>query len=249
MTEAAPDAPRHAHRRHRLPAPLRQHAGPRGQRSAATGRATPLRPAIDVAVVDDDALTRYGIRAIISQQVDMRVLDETQDMASALSRLASVQPDFVIVDARLAGENEGAAIRVMLRSVPTTKIIAFGHGTLEEEIFQVLEAGAVGYLLRNAVGATLVSAIRRIQAGGRYVPDEVLLRLQQRQRRPQLTRRERSVLELLCQARSNATIAAVLDISIGTVKLHVKSILAKLGVEDRAEAAVVAMERGFFRAQ
>ncbi|MES1172002.1 MAG: response regulator transcription factor [Bacteroidota bacterium] len=200
-------------------------------------------------MVDEDSLTRHGIRAIIAGQRDMRVVDDTVDFGTAVANLSGSLPDLVIVDARLASENEGAAIRALLRFLPGAKILALGLGTLEEEIFQVLQAGAAGYIVRSAVPADLISAIRRVQSGGRYVPDDVQSRFQQRQLRSHLTPRERSVLELLAQARSNATIAAVLDISVGTVKLHVKSIFAKLGVEDRAHAALVARERGLFRGQ
>ena len=175
----------------------------------------------------------------------MRVLDETPDTPTALAALVGARPDLIIVEARLASANQGATIRAIRRSLPGAKILAFGFGTLEEEIFQVLDAGAAGYLIRSSAQSDLVCAIRRVRSGGRYIPEEIQRRLEQRQRRPQLTPRERNVLDLLAQARTNATIGMVLGISVGTVKLHVKSILAKLGVEDRAEAALVARERGF----
>jgi DNA-binding NarL/FixJ family response regulator len=202
---------------------------------------------IGVTVVDADALSRDGIKAIVAGQPEMRVLDETSDVDAALASLRRARPDVIVVEAWMASENDGAAIRAMLHSLPSAKIIAFGLGSREEEIFHVLDAGASGYLLRSAIRTDLVTAIRRAQSGDRYIPPEVERRFRRRQRRPQLTPRERTVLSLLARARSNAAIAAVLGISIGTVKLHVKSVLAKLGVEDRAEAAVVALERGFAR--
>jgi DNA-binding NarL/FixJ family response regulator len=208
--------------------------------SAATGR-------IGVMVVDGDVLTRDGIRAIVASQSDMHLVAETVDMETAIEQLPALRPDVVFVEAWLASENDGAAVRAMLRSLPTTKIIAFGLGRHEEEIFHALDAGVSGYVIRNSIKTELVVAIDSVRSGRSYIPLQVHRVLRDRQRRPSLTRRERGVLELLAAARSNATIAAVLGISIGTVKLHVKSILAKLGVEDRAEAALVAMERGFAR--
>lgn len=198
-------------------------------------------------VVDGDVLTRDGIRAIVASQRDLHLVDETVDMETAIEHLPALRPDVVFVEAWLASENDGAGVRAMLRSLPTTKIIAFGLGRHEEEIFHALDAGVSGYVIRNSIKTELVVAIDSVQSGRRYIPLEVHRVLRDRQRRPSLTKRERGVLELLAAARSNATIAAVLGISIGTVKLHVKSILAKLGVEDRAEAALVAMERGFAR--
>jgi DNA-binding NarL/FixJ family response regulator len=205
------------------------------------------RTGIGVTVVDDDSLTRDGIRSIVAGQSDMRVLDETSDVNAALASLRRARPDVIFVEAWMASENDGAAVRAMLRSLPSAKILAFGLGKREEEIFHVLDAGASGYLLRSAIRTDLVTAIRQAQSGDRYIPPEVARCFRRRQRRPRLTPREKTVLGLLAQARSNAAIAAVLGISIGTVKLHVKAVLAKLGVEDRAEAAVVALERGFAR--
>jgi two-component system NarL family response regulator len=174
-------------------------------------------------------------------------MDDVCDLPTALSRLPRFRPEFAFIQARLASENAGAPIRALLGSVPEVKIIAFGRGLLEEEIFHVLEAGACGYLLHGAAEGELVTAMHSARAGHRYIPPEVESMLRRRQQRRQLTPREADVLELLGRARSNATIAAILGISVGTVKLHVKSILGKLGVEDRAEAAITAIERGFVR--
>jgi DNA-binding NarL/FixJ family response regulator len=204
---------------------------------------TPTR----VAIVDGDALTRDGIRAVVAMHPDMRIVAEMADLGTACSQLPAARPDVVLVEAGLGSGDDGAAVRTLLGALPRTKVIAFGLGTLEEEIFQVLEAGVCGYLLRNTMKEDLASAVRRAQSGERHIPSEVARRFQQRQGRPQVTPREKGVLQLLAQARTNATIAAMFGISIGTVKLHVKSILAKLGVEDRTEAAVVAIERGLVR--
>jgi two-component system, NarL family, response regulator len=213
----------------------------------SAGTLSPLRSSIGVAIVDEDAITRAGIRAIVAMHPDMRVLDEVGDMNSALARLPGARPDLVLLEAGLASRDEGVGLRAMSRALPDAKILAFGLGNLEEEVFHVLDAGVCGYLLRSSLSRELAGAVQRARSGDKYIPPEVAQRFKQRQERRQVTRQEKRVLELLAQARSNATIAAVFGISIGTVKLHVKSILAKLGVEDRTEAAVVAMERGFFR--
>jgi DNA-binding NarL/FixJ family response regulator len=243
-----------------IPVPRRRRVHPAALRimgPPATRHSEPARPRlaslaegtapIGIAVVDADALTRDGIGVIVSRQQDMRLLTEADDVSTAVARLAGARPDVVFIEAWLASENEGAAVRVMLGSLPTAKIIAFGPGRCEEEAFHVLNAGASGYVIRSAIKTELVPAIRWTRADHLYVPAEIQRLLAARQRRPPLTPRERGVLELLVGARSNATIAAVLGISVGTVKLHVKSILAKLGVEDRGEAALAAMERGFSR--
>jgi len=199
---------------------------------------------IDVVVIDDDPLTRVGIRTLLGQEEGTRVLDDLGDMTTTLAGLSVIRPDVALVDAALAADDGGAAIRAILRSAPDAKIIAFGTGSREEEIFRVLEAGAKGYLLRGAAERELASAIRCVRAGDRYIPAAVEAKLRRRQTRRELTPREMDVVHLLARARTNAAIAAALGIAPGTVKLHVKSIMAKLGVEDRAEAGLVAIERG-----
>jgi two-component system, NarL family, response regulator len=205
------------------------------------------RGRIGVAVVDTDPLAREGLRAIIAAEDNLNLLQETAQVNSILASASRATPDVIFVEAGLASEDAGAAIRTLRRSLPHARVIAFGLGNREEEVFHVFEAGASGYVMRTAIRRDLAAAVRRARSGLRYVPPEVERCLEQRQRRPPLTSRESTVVALLAQARSNAAIAELLGISIGTVKLHVRSILAKLGVEDRAQAAVVAIERGFAR--
>ena len=202
---------------------------------------------IAVAVVDTDPLAREGFRAIIVAEENLRLLQETAQVNSILASASRARPDVIFVEAGLGSEHAGAAIRTLRRSLPHARVIAFGLGNREEEVFQVFDAGASGYVVRTTIRRDLAAAIRRARSGLRYVPPEVERCLKQRERRPQLTSRENTVLALLAQARPNAVIAELLGISVGTVKLHVRSILAKLGVEDRAQAALVALERGFAR--
>jgi len=202
---------------------------------------------IGVAVVDADPLAREGLRAFIAAEENLSLLQETAQVNSMLARASRDRPDVIFVEAGLASEHAGAMIRTIRRSLPHARVIAFGLGNREEEVFQVFEAGAVGYVVRTAIRRDLAVAIRRARSGLRYLPPEVERCLEQRQGRPHLTARECTVLALLAQARSNAAIAELLGISVGTVKLHVRSVLAKLGVEDRAQAALVALERGFAR--
>jgi DNA-binding NarL/FixJ family response regulator len=202
---------------------------------------------IGVAVVDADPLAREGLRAIIAAEDNLSLVQNTAQVNNILAGVSRARPDVIFVEAGLASEHAGAVIRTLRQSLPHARVIAFGLGNREEEVFHVFEAGAVGYVLRSAFRRDLAPAIRRTRSGLRYVPPEVERCLEQRQRRPHLTSRECTVLALLAQARSNAAIAELLGITIGTVKLHVRSVLAKLGVEDRAQAAVVALERGFAR--
>jgi two-component system, NarL family, response regulator len=202
---------------------------------------------VGVVVIDDQPIVRTGLRAMLACQRDMRFLGEAEDLESALVAVERLRPDVILVDATLAGCDDAAVLRAVLRAVPGTPILALGLRDGDEEIFQVLAAGAAGYLLKTAAVPELIVAIRETYAGGRYLSRKVQAQLDERRRWPVLTARQREVVALLAEGRTNAAIAAVLDISSGTVKLHVKSILAKLGAEDRAEAAIVALRRGFAR--
>jgi DNA-binding NarL/FixJ family response regulator len=202
---------------------------------------------IGVSIVDSDPLTREGIRAIITAERDLELLQETARVSAVVATPSHPSPDLIFVEAGLASEHAGAAIRTLLRSLPHARVIAFGFGNREEEVFRVFDAGASAYVVRTAIRRDLAPAIRRARSGLRYVPPEAERCLKRRERRPQLTSRESTVLALLAEARSNAVIAELLGISVGTVKLHVRSVLGKLGVEDRAQAALVALERGFVR--
>jgi DNA-binding NarL/FixJ family response regulator len=216
-------------------------------RPHASVRRAPQRDRVGVAVLDADPLTREGIRAIIAGEEYLRLLQETDEISSILASASRSRPDVIFVEAGMASEDAGAAVRTLRRSLPHARVIAFGLGNREEEVFHVFDAGASGYVVRTAIRRDLATAIERAQSGLRYVPPEVERCLKQRQRRPRLTAREGTVLVQLAQARSNAEIAALLGISIGTVKLHVRAVLAKLGVEDRAQAALAALERGYAR--
>jgi DNA-binding NarL/FixJ family response regulator len=202
---------------------------------------------LGVSIVDSDPLTREGIRAIIAAEQNLQLVQETARVSSVVATASHSSPDLIFVEAGLASEHAGAAIRTLRRSFPHARVIAFGFGNREEEVFQVFEAGASAYVVRTAIRRDLGPAIRRARSGLRYVPPEAVRCLERRQQRPHLTSRESTVLALLAEARSNAVIAELLGISVGTVKLHVRSVLAKLGVEDRAQAALVALERGFAR--
>jgi DNA-binding NarL/FixJ family response regulator len=221
--------------------------------SPRTRGAAPVAPRaagarVGVALLDPDPVTRAGLRAIATGNDALQVLAELDDADAALRTLPDARPRVIVMEAGVAADNEGAAVKAILAAAPDVKIIAFGLGTREEELFRVFDAGASGYLIRTTLASDLGPAIKRVEAGKRYIPAEVQRRLHDRQGRLALTPREKDVLALLAKARSNATISAVLNISLGTVKLHVRAILAKLGAEDRAEAAVIAFQRGFVRA-
>jgi DNA-binding NarL/FixJ family response regulator len=177
----------------------------------------------------------------------MMVLGAAADLADGHVLIKRWSPDTVLINSELTSVDGPTAVRLLLERAPDLGIVALGQHGGDEEIHQILEAGARGYLLKTALVREIVSAIRDARAGRTFVSPQARQRLEGRRRWPDLTAREREVLALLAEGCSNATIASVLEIAHGTVKLHVRAILAKLGVEDRSQAALAALRRGFAR--
>jgi two-component system NarL family response regulator len=200
-----------------------------------------------VIVIEAHPVTRIGLLSVLNAERDIRVVGAAADLTIGLDLIDDWSPDTVLIDPDLAGIHGPAAVRSLLQRAPSLRVVALGQHDGDEEIHGILEAGACGYLFKHAPAEEIVAAIRDASAGRSCVSPHARERLEQRRRWPALTPREREVLALIAEGQCNAVIATVLDIKRGTVKLHVRSILAKLGVEDRAQAALVALRRGFAR--
>ncbi|MEA2697178.1 MAG: hypothetical protein QOI66_1449 [Myxococcales bacterium] len=202
---------------------------------------------VRLVVIEEQPIVRIGLLSVLNAERDMMVLGAAADLTGALAMLERWSPDAVLLDADLTGDDCPTTVRRLLERAPQTRIVVLAQQGGDEEIHRILEAGACGYLFKNAPAEEIVTAIREARAGRTCVSPRARQTLEERRRWPELTPRERQVLALVAEGRCNATIAAVLNITHGTVKLHVRSILAKLGVEDRSQAALVALRRGFAR--
>lgn len=215
---------------------------------------------IRVVVVDDQELVRAGFRVILSAQDDMAVVGDAGDGAAALRLLRDVPADVVVMDIRMPVMDGVAATRQLVASGNPARVLALTTFDTDEDAFAALQAGAGGFLLKNAPPADLLAAIRALAAGDAVVAPRVTRRLLDRFA-PQLvpavppvndaaaglallTDREREVLLLLAQGWSNAEIAARLHVAETTVKSHVGKVLAKLGLRDRVQAVVLAYKSG-----
>jgi two-component system NarL family response regulator len=199
---------------------------------------------LKVMLVDDHYLVRMGLASIISLEPDMVVCAEasTGEQARVLFRMH--RPDVTLMDLRLPGMNGSATIQAIRAEFPDARIVMISTYVCDEEIYGALQAGAMAYLVKSVQREELVRAIRKAAAGQRHIPAEVAARLADRVSRSQLSAREIEVLRLLVGGRRNREIAQSLDITEGTVKLHVSSILGKLGAADRTEAVTMALQRG-----
>ena len=197
-----------------------------------------------IMLVDDHYLVRVGLASIIALQPDMTVCAEASTGEQAIALFRAERPDVTLMDLRLSGVTGTEATRAIHAEFPDARIIVLSTYVCDEEIYAALQAGAMAYLVKSVQREELVAAIRKAAAGQRHIPPEVASLLADRVGRSPLSARELDVLRLLVGGKRNRTIASELDITEGTVKLHVSSILGKLGVTDRTEAVTVALQRG-----
>jgi DNA-binding NarL/FixJ family response regulator len=208
------------------------------------GTGVSMAEKVTIMLVDDHYLVRVGLASIIALESDMVVCAEASTGEQALALFRSERPDVTLMDLRLPGMGGTEATARIRREFPDARIIVLSTYAGDEEIHSALSAGALAYLLKTVQRQELVETIRRVAGGQRYIPLEVAARLAERLPRSQLSPREVDVLKLLAQGRRNKEIAATLRLSEGTVKVHVSTILCKLGACDRTEAVTTALQRG-----
>ena len=201
---------------------------------------TPIR----ILVVEDHNVVRQGLVALIKTVPDMHVIAEAGDGKQAVELFRKHKPDVTIMDLRLPEMSGVEAITEIRRSFPAARIIVLTTFDGDENIYRALQAGARGYLLKDMFGEELMDAIRTVHAGKTRIPAPVAQRLAERMAGPALTSRELDVLRLIVSGKSNKEIGNDLVISEATVKTHINSILSKLGVTDRTQAATTALQRG-----
>lgn len=199
---------------------------------------------IRVLVADDHFVVRIGLSALIATQKDMSVVGEAGDGLEAVQLYRSLKPDIVILDLRMPAMNGISATSAIIRDDPDAKIMVLSTYDGDVDIHNALRAGALGYLLKGAPSEELVQAIRTVNSGRRYIPASVATRLAEYIYGLDLTPRELEVLTLIVKGRSNKDIAITLSISEATVKTHINNIFSKLGVNDRTQAATMALQRG-----
>ena len=209
---------------------------------------------IRVALADDQELVRTGFRMILESEGDITVVGEAEDGSHAYEIVRRDRPDVVLMDVRMPVLDGIAATRRIVAAGLPTRVLVLTTFDLDEVVFEALRAGAAGFLLKTGPADDLVRAVRVVAAGDSLLSPSVTRRLvEEFARRPSgappaalgdLTPRELDVLRLVARGLSNAEIATELFVEASTVKSHVASILAKLGVRDRVQAVVAAYESG-----
>ena len=199
---------------------------------------------IKIMIVDDHPVVREGLSRIIVSESGMEVIAEAGTGAEALKQYRKLRPDIVLLDMRMPEMTGLQTIEAIRKEFSNARIIVLSTYDLEEDIYQSLQAGARGYILKDSPRNELLAAIRRVHAGDRVIPPTIATRLAERIGGNELTAREFEVLKLIVAGKSNKQIGDDLGISEGTVKSHVNNILDKLGVTDRTQAVSVALKRG-----
>lgn len=199
---------------------------------------------IRIMIVDDHPLLREGISSLVGKQSDMRVVGEASDGKEALQLFKQCTPDVTLMDLRLPGIDGIDVMTAILREFPDAKFIVLTTFSGDAQVLRALKAGARGYLLKDLLRKELLEAIRTVHAGRKRIPAEIAALIAEHASDGILTRREIEVLQLIASGNPNKLVADKLSVSEDTIKMHVKSILSKLGANDRTHAVTIALKRG-----
>jgi DNA-binding NarL/FixJ family response regulator len=206
-----------------------------------------MTPPIRILTADDHHLIRAGVAAFLATEPELKVVAEAANGEEALEKYREMRPDLVLMDLNMPLMDGLAATRAILEEFPDARIVALTTYEGDEDIYRALDAGAVGYLVKDMLAAEVVKVIRLVMSGRRGIPPTVAAKLAEHTPRIPLTPRETEVISLVATGMTNAQIGERIGRTEETVKVHVKNILQKLDARDRTEAVTVAVRRGFIR--
>ena len=201
-------------------------------------------PPIRVLCVDDHRIVREGIALIIAREPDLSVVAMAATADEAVAEFRRHLPDVTLMDLRLGTSSGIDAVREIRREHPSARIVVLTMYRGDEDIHRALSAGAVTYLLKDALSDDLIRFVREVHSGRRPIRPDVKARLDERAAHRSLSPREIEVLQLVSQGKRNKEIAALLGLSADTVPVHLKNVFAKLHVKDRTAAVHVGLRRG-----
>jgi DNA-binding NarL/FixJ family response regulator len=200
--------------------------------------------ALTVLLVDDHSLVRRGFRRLLEEDADIRVVGEASDGHEAVAEVIRLQPNVVVMDFALPGMNGAMATRQILKTRPSTAVLVLSMHSDASYVRTCLEAGAKGYLLKNAMDLELVEAVKRVAANECVLDPRLGALAAQPAQQPVLSNRELEVLQLIVNGQSNKEIAAVLGLSANTVGVHRANIMQAMGIHNTAELVVCAIRQG-----
>ena len=200
---------------------------------------------IKVAIIDDHAVVRMGLKYAIMLEKDLELAGEKDDGENAAAFVAETKPDVILLDIRMPKVDGLEALEAILAADKSAKVIMLTTSDADDNVYRAVNLGAKGYVIKDRDSESIVMAIRAVAEGGKYFPDEVKALYRERAEMPDLTAREQEVLVILSKGLSNVEIGKALGISADCAKVHVKHIFEKLEVSDRVECVTEAQRRGF----
>jgi DNA-binding NarL/FixJ family response regulator len=206
--------------------------------------AVPIR----VLIVDDHPVVRAGLTSMLGTQPGLKVVGCACSGEEALAMLRSQSADVLLLDLRMPGMNGIDVLHALEGIASPPRVVVLTSFETDEDVYRAINSGAQGYLLKNTSQDEMIEAINAVYAGRRYIPGHIAEHLAERMARSNLTARELSVLEMLAKGLTNREVGSMLKISENTVRNHVISIIEKLEVSDRTEAATTAIQRGIISA-
>ena len=200
--------------------------------------------AIRILTVDDHPVLREGIAAVLASEQDMILVAEASNGREAVEQFRTHHPDVTLMDVQMPEVNGIDAIVKIREEFPNARIIVLTTYTGDVQAARAFKAGAFGYLLKNMVRKELIDTIRTVHAGKKRIPPDIAVEMAQHHTDDALTEREIEVLREVAAGNANKMVAQLLNISEETVKAHMRSILSKLGANDRTHAVTIGMKRG-----
>jgi DNA-binding NarL/FixJ family response regulator len=199
---------------------------------------------IRVLLIEDHFLARMALHSVLAGHSQIQIVGEASDGETGIDMFRTLRPDVIVLDLRLPRISGFEVIVQIRKELPNARIVILSNYQGSEDIYRAVSSGAMAYLTKDASGEELLNAIQSVNRGLRYLPHIALDRLAERMPSIELTPREKEVLTCITQGRSNREIAEELNIAEKTVRIHVSSVLDKMGARDRTQATIYALQRG-----
>ncbi len=200
-----------------------------------------------VFIVDDHAVVRMGLKATLPLEGDVEIVGEAVSGDGAAQAVITAKPDVTLLDIRLPGKDGLDVLAELMNANPDAKVIMLTTSEADNHVYEALKRGARGYVVKDRDADEILTAVRMVANGAKYIPDTVRTLYRERQMMSDLTAREQETLEMMAAGRRNGEIAEKFGISVDGVKMHVKHILEKFNVADRTAAVAEALRRGFIK--